>query len=57
MLVGDTQRIWLYAEKDFAVPQDVPDDVMSAYDRLLAHGFTERLLPESAGTRTRLGAN
>ena len=57
MLVGDTQRIWLYTEKDFAVPQDLPDDVRSAYHRLLAHGFTERLLPENAGTRTRLGPN
>ncbi|MGW6730195.1 YdcF family protein [Nocardia sp. NPDC055029] len=44
MLVGDTQRIWVYAERGWAIVQDVPDDVREAYDRLVAAGYTSRLL-------------
>lgn len=45
MLVGDTQRIWRYAERGFAVPQHVPHEVEAAYHRLVAAGYTARLLP------------
>jgi len=44
MLVGDTQRIDVYAERGFSIPQRVPDDVRSAYTRLVAAGYTRRLL-------------
>lgn len=44
MLVGDTQRITLYAERGFAIPQHVPADVVESYDRLVAAGYTERLI-------------
>jgi uncharacterized SAM-binding protein YcdF (DUF218 family) len=44
MLVGDTQRITLYASKGFAVPQTVPAVVESAYRRLISGGFTKRLI-------------
>lgn len=44
MLVGDTQRITVYAAKGFAVPQEVPGEVEAAYRRLVAAGFTERLV-------------
>lgn len=44
MLVGDTQRIWVYAERGFAIPQEVPTDVWRAYDRLRAAGFDRRLI-------------
>lgn len=43
MLVGDTQRISLYAQRGFALPQDLPASVLRAYERLVAHGFTRRL--------------
>lgn len=46
MLVGDTQRIWVYATKGFAVPQPVDDKTRDAFDRLVAAGFTDRLLEE-----------
>lgn len=46
MLVGDTQRITLYAERGFAIPQGVPDDVEAAYQRLLAAGYTRRLVQD-----------
>ncbi|MCM3924210.1 YdcF family protein [Frankia sp. AiPs1] len=44
MLVGDTQRIWLYAERGYAIPQPVPDHVRAAYDDLVAAGYTSRLI-------------
>lgn len=44
MLVGDTQRITVYAEKGFAIAQDVPGEVHAAYQRLVAAGFTRRLV-------------
>lgn len=45
MLVGDTQRVWRYAAEGWAIEQDVPEKVRAAYDRLVAAGFTGRLLP------------
>ncbi|MEV6488817.1 YdcF family protein [Actinoplanes sp. NPDC051633] len=45
MLVGDTQRIDEYARRGFAIPQDVPADVKGAFDRLVAAGYTSRLIP------------
>ncbi|MCP2286805.1 DUF218 domain-containing protein [Promicromonospora umidemergens] len=44
MLVGDTQRLWVYAEAGFAVPVQVPTAVQAAYDRLVDAGFTRRLV-------------
>jgi uncharacterized SAM-binding protein YcdF (DUF218 family) len=44
MMVGDLQRIIEYPSRGFAIPQDVPDDVMAAYERLVRAGFTSRLL-------------
>jgi hypothetical protein len=44
MLVGDTQRIEVYAERGFAIPQDLPEDVRAAFQRLVAAGFTSRLV-------------
>ncbi|MFC8797151.1 YdcF family protein [Promicromonospora sp. NPDC057138] len=44
MLVGDTQRLWAYAEAGFAVPVHVPATVRAAYDRLVEAGFTRRLV-------------
>jgi uncharacterized SAM-binding protein YcdF (DUF218 family) len=48
MLVGDTQRIEVYAQRGFAAPQPIPDDVRNAYDRLIAAGYTARLIPDAA---------
>jgi len=44
MLVGDTQRITLYAEQGFAIPQAVPEHVRAAFDRLVSAGYTRRLV-------------
>jgi uncharacterized SAM-binding protein YcdF (DUF218 family) len=44
MLVGDTQRIEVYAERGFAIPQEMPDAVRAAFGRLVAAGYTSRLI-------------
>jgi uncharacterized SAM-binding protein YcdF (DUF218 family) len=44
MLVGDTQRIELYAERGFSIPQEMPSEVKAAFERLVAAGYTGRLL-------------
>jgi uncharacterized SAM-binding protein YcdF (DUF218 family) len=43
LIVGDTQRVELYAERGFAIPQEVPPAVRAAYRRLVAAGRTSRL--------------
>ncbi|EHR59219.1 hypothetical protein SaccyDRAFT_0283 [Saccharomonospora cyanea NA-134] len=44
MLVGETQRVTAYAERGFTIAQDVPGEVDAAYRRLVAAGYTARLL-------------
>ncbi|MBO4271273.1 YdcF family protein [Microbispora triticiradicis] len=44
MLVGDTQRIIEYARRGFAIEQPYPDEVAAAFQRLVAAGFTSRLV-------------
>ncbi|GAA1876211.1 YdcF family protein [Myceligenerans crystallogenes] len=47
MLVGDTQRLTVYAERGFiAAGQDMPGPVRAAFDRLVEAGYTSRLVPE-----------
>jgi len=45
MLVGDTQRIEVYAQRGFAIPQPMPAAVRAAFELLVAAGYTSRLLP------------
>lgn len=44
IMVGDLQRIVVYGERGWQVRQDVPDDVLRAYERLVAAGYTRRLI-------------
>jgi len=44
MLVGDTQRITEYARRGFAIEQDMPDNVLDAFHRLVEAGYTSRLI-------------
>jgi uncharacterized SAM-binding protein YcdF (DUF218 family) len=46
MLVGDTQRITVYANRGFAIAQDLPGHVDAAYQRLVDAGYTARLIAE-----------
>jgi uncharacterized SAM-binding protein YcdF (DUF218 family) len=44
MMIGDFQRVMEYPKRGFAIEQDVPAEVIGAYERLVAAGFTSRLL-------------
>lgn len=44
IMVGDLQRLIVYGEKGWSTPQDVPAAVRAAFDRLVAAGYTGRLL-------------
>lgn len=44
ILVGDVQRIRVYPAKGFQIPQDIPDDVWSAWEELVARGYTGHLV-------------
>ncbi|QDY78235.1 YdcF family protein [Streptomyces qinzhouensis] len=44
MLVGDLQRIIEYPKLGYAIEQDVPKDVRTAYTGLVEAGFTSRLM-------------
>ncbi|MFI5527033.1 YdcF family protein [Kitasatospora sp. NPDC051853] len=43
-MMGDLQRVMEYPARGFAVEQVIPADVLSAYQRLRADGFTSRML-------------
>lgn len=43
IMVGDLQRIKLYAEKGFQIPQEIPAEVWSAYEQLIAVGYDRHL--------------
>ena len=42
-VVGDVQRMELYAQKGYQLPQEIPDNVRAAYGRLVAAGYTGQL--------------
>ena len=43
IMVGDLQRIKVYADKGFQIPQEIPDDVLSAYEELVRAGYDRHL--------------
>ncbi len=43
-IVGDFQRIDLYAKKGYQLPQVIPEEAWSAYDKLVAMGFDKQLV-------------
>jgi uncharacterized SAM-binding protein YcdF (DUF218 family) len=44
IMVGDLQRVKLYPEMGFQIPQEIPADVWSAYEALVAAGYDKRLV-------------
>ena len=46
IMLGDLQRIWIYGRRGWSAAQIVPPEVMDAYRKLKALGFTQQLLPE-----------
>ncbi|GAA3849519.1 YdcF family protein [Saccharothrix violaceirubra] len=44
MLVGDTQRVTVFADAGYAISQEVPAEVHEAFERLVTAGYTSRLV-------------
>ena len=44
ILVGDVQRVRIYPDKGFQIPQPIPDEVWAAYEELVAQGFDRHLV-------------
>jgi uncharacterized SAM-binding protein YcdF (DUF218 family) len=44
IMVGDLQRIRVYPARGYQIEQDVPSEVIGAYDELVAEGFTKYLV-------------
>lgn len=44
IMLGDLQRIPIYAERGFQIKQEVPDEVWEAYERLVEAGYTSHLI-------------
>jgi uncharacterized SAM-binding protein YcdF (DUF218 family) len=44
IMVGDLQRIKLYPEMGFQIPQEIPAKVWDAYEKLVAAGFDKHLV-------------
>ncbi len=44
IMVGDLQRIRLYPERGFQIPQPIPDDVWVAFRALVAAGYDRHLV-------------
>ena len=42
-IVGDVQRMGLYAEKGYQAPVEIPNEVRAAFDALVAEGYTGQL--------------
>jgi DUF218 domain len=43
-MVGDIQRMKMYPGLGFQIPQDIPDDVWDAYERLVSLGYSGHLM-------------
>ena len=48
IMVGDLQRIKVYGEVGYQVPQHIPDAVWQAYERLVELGYDSQLIKEGA---------
>lgn len=44
LMVGDLQRLKIYADKGFSMPQRIPDDVADSFNLLVASGFDEQII-------------
>ena len=46
IMVGDLQRIRVYPEKGFQIPQEIPADVWAAYEELVRAGYDKYLIED-----------
>jgi len=52
IMVGDLQRLIVYGRKGWSAPQQIPAEVMAAYEGLVAAGYTKRLLSDPLTSST-----
>jgi len=45
IMLGDLQRLWVYARRGYSAPQRFPAEVLDAFNTLCAKGFTRHLIP------------
>jgi len=43
IMTGDLQRIKIYPDKGFQIPQEIPDDIWDAFEQLVALGYDKHL--------------
>lgn len=48
IMVGDLQRIRLYAQKGFQIHQEIPTNVWQAFEELVSLGFDQQLVKEGS---------
>jgi uncharacterized SAM-binding protein YcdF (DUF218 family) len=44
MIVGDLQRIKVYGEKGYQIPQEIPEDVWDSYKKLVERGYDKYII-------------
>jgi uncharacterized SAM-binding protein YcdF (DUF218 family) len=44
IMVGDLQRVKVYPDKGFQIPQEIPDTVWNAFEALVAAGYDRHLI-------------
>lgn len=44
IMVGDLQRVRVYPDKGFQIPQEIPADVWAAYEELVSAGYDKYLI-------------
>jgi uncharacterized SAM-binding protein YcdF (DUF218 family) len=48
VMVGDMQRMKLYAQNGFQIPQEIPTDTWGAYKKLVNLGYNQRLVTDKS---------
>jgi uncharacterized SAM-binding protein YcdF (DUF218 family) len=44
IMIGDLQRIRIYPQRGFQIPQEIPDDVWQAFEKLVELGYDKHLI-------------
>jgi len=46
IMVGDLQRLRVYPERGFQIPQEIPGEVWAAFEALVASGYGRHLVAD-----------
>lgn len=44
IMIGDLERIKVYADKGYQIKQNIPDKVWQAFERLVEYGYVKHLI-------------